>query len=129
MKQKINKLFSVLVLIALFMQVNQIGVYYLLFEFNQNKIANTVCEKVVVHCDGKCFLKKQIAKTSDEDSKQTKSTAPIKTKTIELIGSDYISKEILSQNSTNITGSNFQIKNSSILFTGFYNSVDPPPKA
>lgn len=129
MKQAYNKILSTLVLIALFIQVNQVGVYYLLFELNQNKIANTVCEKVVVHCDGKCFLKKQIAKSENEESKQTKSTAPLKTKTIELIGSDYLNREMLITNSSILSASNFHIRQTSVLMTGYFNSVDPPPKA
>lgn len=129
MNKNRNKLLSIIVLISLFIQVNQIGVYYLLFEFNQNKIANTVCEKVVVHCDGKCFLKKQIARSSDEETKQTKSTSPLKTKIIELIGSDYVNKEVYFSNPSIHSSNNFQIRQTALLVSGYFNSIDPPPKA
>ncbi|MBN8704467.1 MAG: hypothetical protein J0L62_01220 [Bacteroidetes bacterium] len=62
-----SRLIPVIALLLVFIQVNRIGMIYGLFFLKQQSIANSVCEKKVVACDGKCYLKKQVKAVDEEE--------------------------------------------------------------
>jgi len=129
MKRKFIGITSIFLLIPLFLQVNQIAVFYFLFDLNQRGISDSVCEKKVSYCNGKCYLNKQIKKATDEETKSSKSTIPSKSKIIELVGSDYIIKENLSSKTSFVPNLKFIYFTSEILPLIYTASIDKPPQS
>jgi|GEM_PF-2895869 len=71
------RLFAWLGIAACAVQLNAIPLDYLLFRLNQEHIARTQCEHKTPHCNGHCFLMKQIANAGK--SNDGTSTNDIKT--------------------------------------------------
>lgn len=59
-KKYIHPLISLTLLFAMGVSINRTACVILLFQWNQKGISETACEKIVLSCEGKCFLKKQI---------------------------------------------------------------------
>ncbi len=73
MTQKANRGYSFVAwlgIAALFVQVNAIPLDYLLFRLNQQEISQTLCEHKVPHCNGHCYLMKQIAKSATANTEK-----------------------------------------------------------
>ena len=68
---------SVLMLVGMLLQINSALVCYGLFSLNQKAIAETLCERKMTDCSGRCFLLKTINTTTDtqpaSSGKQTSS--------------------------------------------------------
>ncbi|NUQ82080.1 MAG: hypothetical protein HUU10_10775 [Bacteroidetes bacterium] len=62
-----TRLTAVLTILVLFIQINSVAWLTFWFSFNQKEISETVCEKVVVECNGKCYLSKQIEKETQSE--------------------------------------------------------------
>ena len=52
------------------MQLNAVPLDFLLFRLNQNEIARTMCEHKMPHCNGNCYLMKQLAKTANANAEK-----------------------------------------------------------
>ncbi|HEY3876143.1 MAG TPA: hypothetical protein VGM92_11755, partial [Candidatus Kapabacteria bacterium] len=65
-----SKWLSWLGIIALLVQMNAMPLDYMLFRLNQQEIARTMCEHKMPHCNGHCYLMKQIAKTSTANAEK-----------------------------------------------------------
>jgi hypothetical protein len=70
---------TLLVLIGLTVQINYVAVCCALFEMNRKAIAETSCEKKTPHCNGHCFLKKQVAAAEEEQPATAEKRSPNKT--------------------------------------------------
>ena len=62
------KLFAWLGIAALMVQLNAVPRDYLLFRINQDHIAQTLCEHTTPHCNGHCFLAKQIKNAGNAEN-------------------------------------------------------------
>lgn len=63
-------------IVAITLQINAVPLDYLLFRINQDYIASSLCEHKMPHCNGHCFLMKQMAKTNaSSDKKAARSTS------------------------------------------------------
>jgi hypothetical protein len=51
-------------------QLNAVPLDFLLFRLNQNEIARTLCEHKMPHCNGNCYLMKQLAKSANAESEK-----------------------------------------------------------
>ncbi|BDS15095.1 hypothetical protein AsAng_0058790 [Aureispira anguillae] len=63
-------IFNILLLLLITAQTTKVVVVYVAFKWNQNFIAETLCENKTrpqLKCDGKCYLKKQISKQQKEE--------------------------------------------------------------
>lgn len=98
----ISKVIAVIILLFFSFYVNANLFSYFLFKVNQKVIIKDCCEKIVINCEGKCYLNKSIDKneksTNSENEIQRISISPVlffETKKLDLI---YTSKsEIISQ--------------------------------
>jgi hypothetical protein len=59
------KIFTWLGITALIVQLGVVPLDFLLFRLNQNEIARTLCEHKMPHCNGNCYLMKQLAKSAN----------------------------------------------------------------
>ena len=84
----IKRIMTVLMILLLFVQVNQIAVFQFMFYMNQANISKSNCERVVVNCNGKCFLAKQVQKNAETSA--TAPTKPSSVKVIELVSLEYL---------------------------------------
>jgi hypothetical protein len=66
-------------IVAVSLQINAIPLDYFLFRLNQDHIVQTECERKVPHCNGHCFLMKQIKKTdnAENDKRSERFSAPL----------------------------------------------------
>ncbi len=53
---------------AITLQLNAVPLDFLLFRLNQDQIARTMCEHKMPHCNGNCYLMKQLAKSTNADT-------------------------------------------------------------
>ena len=53
---------------AITVQLNAVPLDFLLFRLNQDQIARTMCEHKMPHCNGNCYLMKQLAKSTNADT-------------------------------------------------------------
>lgn len=84
----LKRITTVLMILLLFVQVNQIAVFQFMFYLNQANISKSNCERVVVNCNGKCFLAKQVQKNAENTA--TAPTKPSSVKVIELVSLEYL---------------------------------------
>jgi hypothetical protein len=69
--------FSWIGIAAIAVQLNAVPLDYLLFRVNQDQIARTQCEHKVPHCNGHCFLAKQLTKAANaENDKRSEQVGP-----------------------------------------------------
>ncbi|HWB62124.1 MAG TPA: hypothetical protein VG603_01345, partial [Chitinophagales bacterium] len=69
---QVKKLAAILVLVALVAQVSSNLLVWANYEINRQYIAQNLCEnrdKPCMHCNGKCYLRKQLEKGGGEHSK------------------------------------------------------------
>ena len=59
------KLFAWIGIAAISVQLNAVPLDYLLFRLNQGQIVRTQCEHKMPHCNGHCYLVKQITKAGN----------------------------------------------------------------
>ncbi len=69
---------AILVLFGIIAQINCVAVYCGLFSMNRKAIAAAVCEKKTRDCCGRCFLKKQIASTQENQPASNEKAPPNK---------------------------------------------------
>jgi len=62
------RLFTWLGIAAITVQLNAVPLDFLLFHLNQDQIARTMCEHKMPHCNGNCYLMKQLAKSTNADN-------------------------------------------------------------
>lgn len=84
----IKRTATVMMMVLLFIQINQIAVFQFMFYLNQSNISKSNCERVVVNCNGKCFLAKQV--TKNDETPATVPAKPSSIKIIELVSLDYL---------------------------------------
>jgi len=63
-------MFAWLGLLTIGIQLNAVPLDFLLFRLNQNEIARTLCEHKMPHCNGNCYLMKQLAKSANAESEK-----------------------------------------------------------
>jgi hypothetical protein len=63
-------MFAWLGLLTIGIQLNALPLDFLLFRLNQNEIARTMCEHKMPHCNGNCYLMKQLAKSANAESEK-----------------------------------------------------------
>ncbi|MDP4198673.1 MAG: hypothetical protein Q8922_10085 [Bacteroidota bacterium] len=51
-------------ILAIWVQVNAVPLDYVLFRLNRDQIVRTQCERKMPHCNGHCYLTKQLAKNT-----------------------------------------------------------------
>ncbi|MBK8552488.1 MAG: hypothetical protein IPL53_16030 [Ignavibacteria bacterium] len=66
----ISKIIPILLIIIFSVYVNNGLFSYLLFKCNQEEIVSDCCEKIVINCEGKCYLLKSIEKNDKEASEK-----------------------------------------------------------
>jgi hypothetical protein len=112
------KLTSWLGIVAIAVQLNAVPFSLLLFHINQENIARTQCEHIMPHCNGHCYLMKQLAKTNGNDNdKKTERTGPqldgqylISSKNnLSLLACNDNSKMVLSNNDSVLPGWPFSL--------------------
>lgn len=109
----------------LFIQVNQIAWFQMMFYLNQSSIAKTNCERVVLNCNGKCYLAKQMAKNTEQPATTNPKTSS--TKIIELISLEYVGFQF--PNSYHLIGNlTFTLSIESLTGSDFLYSEFRPPK-
>ncbi len=69
------KLLTSIGIAAIVLQLNAVPLSYFLFHLNQDEIARTLCERKMPHCNGHCYLVKQIAKNAAQNSDRQSSRA------------------------------------------------------
>ena len=108
-------------IVAITLQVNAVPLDYALFRLNQGHIARTQCEHKTPHCDGHCFLAKQIAKTGNAtNDKRTERSA-------QLDGQFLCSPENnLTLFPSSLTGQMFAIRN---IAPGWHSALLQPPRS
>jgi hypothetical protein len=62
------KLLTWIGIAAITVQLNAVPLDFLLFRINQDQIARTLCEHKMPHCNGNCYLMKQLAKSANADN-------------------------------------------------------------
>ncbi|HET6401705.1 MAG TPA: hypothetical protein VFH95_09935 [Candidatus Kapabacteria bacterium] len=74
-----TRIFALIGIAALVLQLNAVPFEAFLFHLNQNYIARTLCEHKVPNCNGHCFLMKQMAKSNNinSDKKTERAGAPL----------------------------------------------------
>jgi hypothetical protein len=95
----------------------------LLFRLNQNEIARTMCEHKMPHCNGNCYLMKQLAKSANADA----------AKRAERFGFQ-LSGHYLPSETGDFSIPSFEKKSGFASFidnisVGFQTTLDQPPKA
>ncbi|MEZ4954586.1 MAG: hypothetical protein R2825_13540 [Saprospiraceae bacterium] len=91
MKKAISILFAALIL---FCSMNN-GIAFTFFKINQSQIAELHCinkDQPDLHCDGKCFFKKQFEERNDDQSPYAPWSNLEKAVKIDLIHSDFSTK-------------------------------------
>jgi hypothetical protein len=62
------KLLTWIGIAAISVQLGAVPLDFLLFRLNQDQIAQTMCEHKMPHCNGNCYLMKQLAKSANADN-------------------------------------------------------------
>jgi hypothetical protein len=78
--------------LAIFLQVNSVALVTLLFSVNEQQIAATQCEKATPHCNGQCFLKKQMKVAAEDSGGATNSNES--SRHLPSISGDYLQSDI-----------------------------------
>jgi len=116
-------------LVAMFLQINNLVVCYALFFLNQKAIAETLCEKKTSDCCGHCFLHKKIDAANDIQSASTQKQVPTKTLEELLNAMPGLLPEIQHKPLTATTGHRFASPHSLFLLDGVMRQIDHPPNA
>ena len=118
---------AVLMLVGMLIQINSVFVCYGLFFLNQKSIAETVCEKKTMECDGHCFLQKKIAATSETESVPTEKQIPTNTRQELLNAMPGILAVMQQAPLTETNTRTFTALHSSFLLDGVFRQIDHPP--
>ncbi len=74
MRKQINDIGAVVLLFIILMKTASMPLVTIDYAINQNFIARTLCEnkaKPEMHCNGKCFMKKQLARSGENQDAGT----------------------------------------------------------
>jgi len=109
---------------AIVVQLNSVPFSLLLFNINQENIARTQCEHKMPHCNGHCYLMKQLAKSSgNETDKQTQRFVSL------LDGQFLISSENNLSPLSCSTKSKFALNNDGSVLPGWPSMLLQPPRS
>lgn len=72
-----TKVLALIGIAALVLQLNAVPFEAFLFHLNQAYIAKNLCEHKVPHCNGHCFLMKQMAKSSNAAKDKNSERSPL----------------------------------------------------
>jgi hypothetical protein len=117
-----TKILAWLGIAAISVQLNAVPLNFLLFRLNQNEIARTLCEHKMPHCNGNCYLMKQLAKSANANAEKRAERFGFQ------LSGHYLSCEsacvpvFTSGNRSNFPS---LIDN---LLAGFHTTVDQPPR-
>jgi hypothetical protein len=78
--------------LAIFLQVNSVALVTVLFSANEQQIAATQCEKATPHCNGQCFLKKQMKAAAEESGNATNTNESLRH--LPSISGDYLQSDV-----------------------------------
>ncbi len=110
-------------IVALILQMNAVPLDYVLFRLNQQEITRMLCEHKMPHCNGHCYLMKQIAKAATANAEKRAERFGFQLSGQYLSsGSNIISLDLRE----NWFGSHSFVDN---LLIGFHTTVDQPPRA
>ncbi len=120
---------AVMMLCAMLLHINSILVCFGLFAINQKVIAETLCERKMMDCCGRCFLLKTINTTNDIQSAPSGKQASTKTLE-ELFDAMPAMLPRLQHVSQRISTDNAYISGRAVsLPDGVRLQIDHPPKA
>lgn len=121
---------SILLLLLLAWQTFFKAGYIVYWKINQSYITETLCEnkdKPKMHCNGKCYLNKQLQKADDTESdKKNIPNAILKLKTVDLFV--FQSRNCNFGNYLFLLDKSTPAYNSLSLLTGYQTSLFRPPK-
>ncbi len=125
MDKFIQKATVLYLLLLILLRMMAMPISLLDYSFNKNYIARTLCENrlnTAVHCGGKCYLNKRLAKTNENaDSQSQKGN-------IKILLIDYFENfEQLSFNSYPVKSVLPESNNSSPIVNGFTGTLLRPP--
>ena len=118
---------ALLAALAIFLQVNTILVFTALYSLNEQGIAGSVCENIAPHCNGQCYLKKQIQASQDEGS-QKNATQGEHSQRVQQISFEYLRSEA-SPNLEASSSRHLYVEPIEVLQTGTSPDIFNPPKA
>ncbi len=116
------KLLTWLGIAAISVQLNVVPLDFMLFRLNQDQIARTLCEHKMPHCNGNCYLMKQLAKSANaENEKRTERFAfQLSGQYLRSDGQDVVCFPSLKRNVPN--------PNVSSTLPGFHTTILQPPR-
>jgi hypothetical protein len=65
---RLRQSFALVGILSVFLQVNAVGLMYVLYYCNQDILSATVCERKTADCHAKCYLDKQIKNNEEQGS-------------------------------------------------------------
>ncbi|NTV46147.1 MAG: hypothetical protein HGB11_06425 [Chlorobiales bacterium] len=120
---------AVLMLTGMLLQINCVFVYYGLFFLNQKAISETVCEKRVMDCCGRCYLQKKIDTAHDPQPASSGQQSSSKTLEDLLNMMHGLLPDSQYSHRASSTGSRFTSGAASFLPDGVMPPIEHPPNA
>ncbi|MCB0723507.1 MAG: hypothetical protein KDC73_02305 [Ignavibacteriae bacterium] len=128
MKRTALNSIAIVMVVMLFLQTNYLLVFYGLFQLNRKALTEEVCEKKVEGCNACCYLNKKM--NEDEQNSQTAPDPVRKPATKENIKlSEYVVNFINLANISYNDLLNYTRISESLYSSGYFGSIDHPPKA
>jgi hypothetical protein len=116
------KLFTWLGIAAISVQLGAVPLDFLLFRLNQDQIARTLCEHKMPHCNGNCYLMKQLAKSTNANNEKRTERF-----TLQLSG-QYLRSEVNNLACFASSNCNVPICIARNTLPGFHTTVLQPPR-
>ena len=121
----LKKLFAIFALVGIMLQTFSQVVIVADYYAHKDYIAKTLCEnrdKPMMHCDGKCCLKKKLAKQAKEQA-----PSPRNQKSNQVLNLFYIDTKIGIKHFTPVSITNTYFSYNDLRTSSFYHSVFHPP--